>query len=97
MKTQLKDYKDKLEQAQGDLSAWKFTPDRLASLESTSQAINTLTSSTLYSPSVVCALYCQSCVFVCYIIHRSTNIMLVTATSKAVVLVTAGYFRLVFL
>lgn len=30
MKTQLKDYKDKLEQAQSDLSAWKFTPDRLA-------------------------------------------------------------------
>ncbi len=28
MKTQLKDYKEKLEQAQGDLSAWKFTPDR---------------------------------------------------------------------
>ena len=53
MKTQLKDYKDKLEQAQGDLSAWKFTPDRLASLESTSQTIDTLTSSTLYSYSVV--------------------------------------------
>ena len=30
MKSQLSDYKDKLEQAQSDLSAWKFTPDRLA-------------------------------------------------------------------
>ena len=29
MKKQLKDYKEKLEQAQSDLSAWKFTPDRL--------------------------------------------------------------------
>ena len=28
MKSQLSDYKDKLEQAQSDLSAWKFTPDR---------------------------------------------------------------------
>ena len=28
MKSQLGDYKDKLEQAQSDLSAWKFTPDR---------------------------------------------------------------------
>lgn len=27
MKSQLSDYKDKLEQAQSDLSAWKFTPD----------------------------------------------------------------------
>ena len=30
MKSQLTDYKDKLDQAQSDLSAWKFTPDRLA-------------------------------------------------------------------
>lgn len=30
MKRQLSDYKEKLEQAQSDLSAWKFTPDRLA-------------------------------------------------------------------
>ncbi len=30
MKVQLADYKEKLEQAQSDLSAWKFTPDRLA-------------------------------------------------------------------
>ena len=30
MKSQLSDYKEKLEQAQSDLSAWKFTPDRLA-------------------------------------------------------------------
>jgi len=29
MKSQLSDYKEKLEQAQTDLSAWKFTPDRL--------------------------------------------------------------------
>lgn len=32
MKRQLSDYKEKLEQAQNDLSAWKFTPDRLADL-----------------------------------------------------------------
>lgn len=30
MKSQLTDYKDKLDHAQSDLSAWKFTPDRLA-------------------------------------------------------------------
>ena len=30
MKSQLSDYKEKLDQAQSDLSAWKFTPDRLA-------------------------------------------------------------------
>ena len=36
MKTQLKDYKDKLEHAQSDLSAWKFTPDRLAETENVS-------------------------------------------------------------
>ncbi len=30
MKSQLSDYKEKLEQAQNDLSAWKFTPDRSA-------------------------------------------------------------------
>ena len=30
MKKQLADYKQKLEQAQNHLSAWKFTPDRLA-------------------------------------------------------------------
>lgn len=30
MKAQLSDYKEKLDQAQSDLSAWKFTPDRLA-------------------------------------------------------------------
>lgn len=30
MKAQLADYKEKLDQAQSDLSAWKFTPDRLA-------------------------------------------------------------------
>lgn len=30
MKKQLADYKEKLEQAQNDLSAWKFTPDRSA-------------------------------------------------------------------
>lgn len=29
MKAELTDAKDKLEQAQNDLSAWKFTPDRL--------------------------------------------------------------------
>ena len=29
MKAQLSDYKEKLDQAQTDLSAWKFTPDRL--------------------------------------------------------------------
>ena len=29
MQTELKDSKDKLDQAQNDLSAWKFTPDRL--------------------------------------------------------------------
>ena len=29
MKKQLKQYKEKLEHAQNDLSAWKFTPDRL--------------------------------------------------------------------
>lgn len=34
MKAQLKDYKEKLEQAQSDLSAWKFTPDRLAIADS---------------------------------------------------------------
>jgi chromosome segregation ATPase len=28
MKKQLKEYKEKLEHAQNDLSAWKFTPDR---------------------------------------------------------------------
>ena len=28
MKRQLKEYKEKLEQAQNDLTAWKFTPDR---------------------------------------------------------------------
>lgn len=28
MKSQLADYKEKLEQAQNDLSAWKFSPDR---------------------------------------------------------------------
>ena len=28
MKKQLADYKEKLSQAQNDLSAWKFTPDR---------------------------------------------------------------------
>jgi len=28
MKTDLDSEKDKLEQAQNDLSAWKFTPDR---------------------------------------------------------------------
>lgn len=33
MKSQLSDYKEKLEQAQTDLSAWKFTPDRLADSE----------------------------------------------------------------
>lgn len=33
MKSQLSDYKEKLEQAQTDLSAWKFTPDRLADTE----------------------------------------------------------------
>ena len=30
MKRQLKEYKEKLEQAQNDLTAWKFTPDRCA-------------------------------------------------------------------
>lgn len=30
MKAQLSDYKEKLDQAQNDLSAWKFTPDRSA-------------------------------------------------------------------
>ena len=30
MKKQLKEYKEKLEHAQNDLSAWKFTPDRLS-------------------------------------------------------------------
>ena len=30
MSTGLKESRDKLEQAQNDLSAWKFTPDRLA-------------------------------------------------------------------
>lgn len=33
MKAQLVDYKEKLEQAQNDLSAWKFTPDRSAGLK----------------------------------------------------------------
>ena len=28
MRTELKDSREKLEQAQNDLSAWKFTPDR---------------------------------------------------------------------
>ena len=28
MKSELEDTKDKLEQAQNELSAWKFTPDR---------------------------------------------------------------------
>ena len=28
MKTELKESRDKLQQAQNDLSAWKFTPDR---------------------------------------------------------------------
>ena len=28
MKAKLRDYREKLEQAQSDLSAWKFTPDR---------------------------------------------------------------------
>ena len=28
MKTELTETKDRLEQAQNDLSAWKFTPDR---------------------------------------------------------------------
>ena len=30
MKRQLREYKEKLEQAQNDLTAWKFTPDRCA-------------------------------------------------------------------
>ena len=29
MQSELKDSKEKLDQAQNDLSAWKFTPDRL--------------------------------------------------------------------
>lgn len=32
MKTELGDTKEKLEQAQNDLSAWKFTPDRFVIL-----------------------------------------------------------------
>ena len=32
MKTELGDTKEKLEQAQNDLSAWKFTPDRFVKL-----------------------------------------------------------------
>ena len=32
MKTELGDTKEKLEQAQNDLNAWKFTPDRFVKL-----------------------------------------------------------------
>lgn len=32
MKTELGETKEKLEQAQNDLSAWKFTPDRFVKL-----------------------------------------------------------------
>ncbi len=61
MKTQLKDYKEKLEQAQSDLSAWKFTPDRSA--QSVPQ---TNSNSTRYSVDVCCCT-CENCLCVtCY-------------------------------
>lgn len=41
MKSQLSDYKEKLKQAQSDLSAWKFTPDRLADSEGFDKSNNT--------------------------------------------------------
>ncbi len=52
MKTQLSDYREKLDQAQSDLSAWKFTPDRSASalgLASRLQAPNSMTHSFITS------------------------------------------------
>jgi len=75
MKSQLADYKEKLEQAQNDLSAWKFSPDRsglnqkLHRLTSNSAVTsNLLTLSLTHLPTdycglrshIVCVLYTNS-------------------------------------
>lgn len=58
MKTQLSDYKEKLEQAQSDLSAWKFTPDRLADLSSPSLSLYCVI---VILPKLMCSLFQFHC------------------------------------
>lgn len=53
MKSQLTDYKDKLDQAQSDLSAWKFTPDRLANRSKRSRTSQNLHSHKKINPFAI--------------------------------------------
>ena len=60
MKSQLAEYKEKLEQAQNDLSAWKFSPDRsglklLRLISNSSGTINCVTLSLTHLPPLTLA------------------------------------------
>lgn len=70
MKRQLSDYKEKLEQAQSDLSAWKFTPDRLADPDGLININKQQTNKQMRhdnrqtSSCCVCTIHCALCTYV---------------------------------
>ena len=76
MKSQLSDYKEKLEQAQTDLSAWKFTPDRLETEGGFTKPLEhahlNLPAAAL-SVAVCSPLNCFPLTFVCCVIAASVN------------------------
>ena len=73
MKAQLSDYKEKLEQAQTDLSAWKFTPDRLAETEGFSRQHKNTNINLETALTVADIFFCSSFVWLLCIVIMSVN------------------------